>query len=109
MKISQVRALLPLIKVQASSWLTTYLIHFSIPDLKNGHIKNHHIARKEFWSSCGICCISKKKLLKNKQNKILMMRRQREASLKIKELFSTRNAVLIIHKNYSPPNVFTGI
>lgn len=51
----------------------------------------------------------KKKLLKNKQNKILMMRRQREASLKIKELFSTRNAVLIIHKRYGPPNVFTGI
>lgn len=35
-----------------------------------------------------------------------MMRRQREASLKIKELFSASNAVLIIHKSYVPPNVF---
>lgn len=31
-----------------------------------------------------------------------MMRRQREASLKIKELFSASNAVLIIHKSYIP-------
>lgn len=57
----------------------------------------------------GYAAISKKKLLKNKQNKILMTRRQREASLKIKELFSTGNAVLIIHKSCGPPNVFTQI
>lgn len=104
---------LTLIKAQASSWCIEHLTHSPGPNLKEETVtlKSEHSKRRNSGVLVGYAAISKKKkkLLKNKQNKNLMTRRQREASLKIKELFSASNAVLIIHKSYIPPNVLSGI
>ena len=98
--------MLMLDKAQASSWCTVYPIHPSVPNLKKETVILKSQPSKggvlEFlWDT--LLFQKNKKLLKNKQNKILMMRRQREASLKIKELFSASNALLIIHKRYILP------
>jgi hypothetical protein len=87
-------------------YIALYIIHSPIRKTKEGSSpKNHPTTKEEFWSSCGIHYF--RKWWKDKLNKLLMMKRQKEGNLKTKDLSS--GAIQYVFTSHNPQNVFIDI